>query len=130
MKKVLAIFLLVLVITGCNTKKLLNSENSMSNNVEKVDIIKNNGSNHVYYNGKTYYREYGNDDYEKTGIWGDYSLKDNNKGWVKSIDSNNIINNEFEDDGEGQFYILNNKFFGSSLGQELYVKIILSTYPT
>lgn len=122
MKKVLAIFLLVLVITGCNTKKLLNSENSMSNNVEKVDIIKNNGSNHVYYNGKTYYREYGNDDYEKTGIWGDYSLKDNNKGWVKSIDSNNIINNEFEDDGEGQFYILNNKFFGSSLGQELYVK--------
>lgn len=121
MKKILVIFLLVLIIAGCNTKKSLNNKNSMSNNVEKVDVIKNNGSNYVYYNGKTYYREYGNDDYDKTGLWGHYSLKANKK-WVKSIDSNNITNKEFEDEGQGKFYILNNNFFGTDAKSELYVK--------
>lgn len=122
MRKIFVIFLLVLIITGCNTKKSLNNENSISNNMEKIDIIKNNGSNYVYYNGKTYYREYGNDDYDKTGIWGNYYLTDNNKKWIKSIDSNNIINEEFEDDGQGEFYILNNKFFCTNSSSELCVK--------
>ena len=40
MRKIFVIFLLVLIITGCNTKKSLNNENSISNNMEKIDIIK------------------------------------------------------------------------------------------
>lgn len=122
MKKILVVFLLVLIITGCNIKQTFNNENSMLKNVEQIDIIKNNGSNYVYYNGKTYYREYGNDDYDKTGIWGNYYLKDNNKKWVKSIDSSNNISKEFEDEGQDKFYILNNKFFGTDSNSELYVK--------
>jgi len=100
--------------------KNFNDEITNIEEAEKISI-ENNGTEHVYYNGKIYYREYSDDDFEAGGLSTKYGLKGKNKKAVKSIDDNNKINFEFFDTGIGAFYILNDKFFGALDDGSLYI---------
>lgn len=82
----------------------------------------NNGGLYVQYKGNTYFREYSNADIEKGAIYAEYTYETENIStkYVNVITPNGKIENLFEDDGYGEFYIVDDRFFFAGYNNKLY----------
>lgn len=131
-KLIIGIFTATAIIasfTACNDnnkQEQNNNENQVVSSGENQEIqdmnTYNNGGSFVQYKGKTYYREYSNVDIEKTGLGGEYNFVTDIKStkYINSISSDGIVENVFEDDGYGDFYILDDRFFFAGYDNKLY----------
>lgn len=135
-KIIIGILTSIIVIGGLSACK--NNENPVNNNIEnqissnsgnssaeqKVDEknLYNNGGNFVQYEGKIYYREYSNADFEKGSEFPEYTYKEDvhRPKYINVILQNGRVENLFKDDGVGEFYILDGLFFFSSADDKLY----------
>ena len=115
--------------TACkdnNEEEKNNSGNEIVSSGE-IQVIQdmntyNNGGSFVQYKGKTYYREYSNVDIEKTGLGGEYNFVTDVKStkYINAISPDGTVENVFEDDGYGDFYILDDRFFFAGYDNKLY----------
>lgn len=135
-KIIVGILTSIIVIGGLSACK--NNENPVNNNMEnqassgfdnfeneqKVEEKKsyNNGGNFVQYEGKTYYREYSNTDFEKSSEFPEYTYSSDvyRTKYINVISENGRVENLFKDDGVGGFYIIDDLFFFSGADNKLY----------
>lgn len=131
MKKIIevsvCIIILFSILVGCNNKEHENIHNGEVNesNQTNVQIDKqseNNGGSFVLYKGKVYFREYSNSDIEKTAVNGqfDFEKTEKHSKYINVISENGKIQNVFKDDGYGDFYILDDRFFFTGYQDKLY----------
>ena len=124
----LVLALIACIFSACGKNKEQIKDNSgsqgISGDIQKVEDLNTygNGGGFVQYKGKTYYREYSNVDIEKSAIGADYEYETSlrNSKYINAISSNGKIINVFEDDGYGDFYIMNDRFYFSSYNDKLY----------
>jgi len=125
----LAISTILTGLTACkdnNEEEKNNSGNQIvsSGEIQEIQDMNtyNNGGSFVQYKGKTYYREYSNVDIEKTGLSGEYNFVTEVKStkYINAISPDGTVENIFEDDGYGDFYILDDRFFFAGYDNKLY----------
>ena len=122
---ILATTMIISGFTGCNDKEtIVNNDNVLSGENQKYEdnLTYNNGGFFVQYKGKTYYREYTNTDIEESGVEAKYNHKTDirHSKYINAILSNGRIENIFEDDGFGEFYILDDRFYMSGFNNKIY----------
>jgi len=117
-KLILGVMAAIVILSGftaCKDKEIENNISSVSGEIETVvdNNTYNNGELFVRYKGKTYYREYNNSDIEESGIGGNYGYRKDLKTlkYINAISDNGKIENVFEDNGFGQIYILDDRFY-------------------
>lgn len=102
------------------------SENKVVSGEENIVLVDNNtynnGGLYVQYKGNTYFREYSNADIKKGAIFAEYAYETENIStkYVNVIMPNGKIENLFEDDGYGEFYIVDDRFFLAGYNDKLY----------
>lgn len=124
---ILALTISLISLSGCkentNNQEEIKNENIISNDInqESKDIY-NNGGSFVSYKGKTYYREYNNASIEKVALYGDFYYETENitSKYINVILENGRIENVFKDEGYGDFYISNDRFFFRGVQNKLY----------
>ena len=85
--------------------------------VEYVDDLsliadmKYTNSTYVYQDGKVYCRRYHEDSYEETALWGAYRFIPETKKEIVCIDSDGRETELFDDEGYGDIYLINNRFY-------------------
>ena len=125
----LTVTTIITSFTACNNNNEEEKNNSGNEIVSsgEIQVIQdmntyNNGGSFVQYKGKTYYREYSNVDIEKTGLGGEYNFVTDVRStkYINAISPDGIVENIFEDDGYGDFYILDDRFFFAGYDNKLY----------
>lgn len=125
--KILLLIVILIVsisLVGCKENKPNNEENQNSGDVTETIIdTYNNGSDFVKYDGKTYFREYRNQNIEAESTSTEYAFnkEDKSKKYINVISPNGEIKNAFTDSGYGEIYVLDNKFFATSYNDAIYV---------
>lgn len=111
---------------ACKDKNEIEQEPDISTSGDIQLVVDNNtynnGGNFVQYKGKTYYREYSNLDVEKTAPNAEYKYNTEVRStkYINAISQNGKIENVFEDDGYGNFYIMDDRFFMTGYNNKLY----------
>lgn len=130
---ILSLTMVVCAFSACkdnNNKDNNNMYEDSGNNVvsgeDNIVVVDNNtynnGGLYVQYKGNTYFREYSNADIEKGAIYAEYTYETENIStkYVNVITPNGKIENLFEDDGYGEFYIVDDRFFFAGYNNKLY----------
>lgn len=73
--------------------------------------MKYTDSTYVYQDGKVYYRKYHEDSYEEAALWGMYDAIPGAKKEIVCIDSDGVETELFVDEGYGDIYLINNRFY-------------------
>lgn len=115
---IVACLSIIMVFTACHKKEETSSGDNIAissgetENVESKKIY-NNGGKYVSYHGKTYYREYTNASVESEAIGTNFAYETAKRipKYVNVISPNGKIENLFQDNGYGNFYILDDRFF-------------------
>ena len=124
---ILALTVSLIGLTGCknntNNQEETKNDSVITNEIDnEQEEVYNNGGSFVSYKGKTYYREYNNASVEKVALNGDFYYETENKTskYINVISENGRIKNVFKDDGYGEFYISNDRFFFRGFQNKLY----------
>ncbi len=137
MKKSKLIFLSAVTIScallsGCFEKPVTvdnSGENVSVSSGEQEVVFQNqyetfgNGTDIVSYKGKTYYIEYGNNDFTDEAIrspWYYVTQQSNSQRYINIIDEKGNIRNLFKVTGANSFYILDDRFYIQSASGLLY----------
>lgn len=115
---ILSFMIIVTSFTACQKKEEVSSGDPISissgetEEVEKRETY-NNGGTFVSYKGNVYYREYTNASVEATAVGTDFAYETEKRvpKYVNVILANGKIENLFQDDGYGNFYLLDDRFF-------------------
>ncbi|MDE5866335.1 MAG: hypothetical protein K2H31_07035, partial [Lachnospiraceae bacterium] len=76
-----------------------------------LEDMKYTNSTYVYQDGKVYYRRYHEDSYEEAVLWGEYDAIPGTKKEMVCVDADGIETVLFTDEGYGDIYLLNNRFY-------------------
>lgn len=76
-----------------------------------LEDLKYTDSTYVYQDGKVYYRRYHEDSYEEAALWGMYEPIPKTGKEIVCIDSDGIETELFADEGYGDIYLINNRFY-------------------
>ncbi len=124
----LSLTMIVCAFSACkdNNNVDKDSGNKIVSGEENIIVVDNktynNGGLYVQYKGNTYFREYSNAD--KVGVSSEakYGFNEDEKTtkYVNVILANGRIENVFEDDGYGNIYIVNDRFFLAGYNNKLY----------
>lgn len=123
---IVAIILLISSLCACNKKQQIENNNNLvvSGDFEQKEDLNtyNNGGNFVQYKGKIYFREYSNADIQKKSLLARYLYETElqSSKYINAISQNGKIENVFEDNGFGNFYILDDRFFFTGYNNKLY----------
>lgn len=103
------------VITAYLTENIEYSDEIMP--VQYVDDLslladmKYADSVYAYQDGKIYYRRYHEDSYEEAALWGSYAPLSDKEKEIVCIDENGTETVLFVDEGYGDIYLLDNRFY-------------------
>ncbi len=129
---ILSVCLILNCFVGCKKQEEDNpKDNEQENSIQQQEqgLIKqekteesNNGGNFVAYQNNIYYREYANEDIEEVAPNMQYVIRtDSNRSkYINVITPNGEIKNLFKDDGYGNFYICDDRFFFHGAQDKLY----------
>ena len=76
-----------------------------------LEDMKYTNSTYVYQDGKVYYRRYHEDSYEEEALWGEYDAIPETKKEMICMDADGVETVLFTDEGYGDIYLLNNRFY-------------------
>ncbi len=104
-----------LVITAYLTEKIEYSDEVIPvqyvDDLSLLEDLKYTDSTYVYQDGKVYYRRYHEDSYEEAALWGMYEPIAETGKEIVCIDSDGIETELFADEGYGDIYLINNRFY-------------------
>ena len=103
------------VITAYVTEEIEYSEEVIPiryvDDLSLLDGLKYTNSAYVYQDGNVYYRRYHGDSYTESAVWGNYIPIPETKKEIVCIDSAGMETELFADEGYGDIYLVNNRFY-------------------
>lgn len=112
-KMVWVVCVCLFILAGCG-----NGDNAPVT-AKKENTYENNGHYYVCYNDEIYYREYNNESEDEVALWGYYDYIPGVTCEIKKINKIGNIEKLFTDIGNGNFYIVDDRFFGADIN-DLY----------
>lgn len=125
LSNLLLAIVVVIGLTACQNEEEPVSGDTVSGDQEetnKMEKSSNQGGEFVSYQGAIYFREYGDQDVESTTQTDRYAYqtKERTTKYMNAIQANGNIQNVFQDEGYGEIYVLDHRFYLQEMPQRLY----------
>ncbi|MDE7249626.1 MAG: hypothetical protein K2N82_07010, partial [Lachnospiraceae bacterium] len=76
-----------------------------------IEGLRDTNNIYAYQDGKVYYRKYHEDSYEETALWANYDFIPGTQKEIVCIDSDGKETELFTDEGYGDIYLINDRFY-------------------